>query len=553
MRRYFKHLKISGGGGSGTPTPPAVQAAAAVAATASQPVTDISAYPVLTEEVGYPPSPLARPAGAPYGVALPAGAPLGQVVAKAVSDVLGWKIKPGDTKGFVGALNQAFTLTEVEGHIESKWRPQSYPVQSEIAAGITGAQASVYARGKEALDQCLPLIDGLYALNPEAIAEDVAALKAVAKSQLSELINELGFPGAPRVTRINTYFNLLLGGVGFPLPPPANNQLTVTDPDQISGTLGNLRDDLGLSFTKQDFVNSLEDETNLSNFRIISDYVTSLAQSWLNNVSFVVLGTTTPFFGTQLILMSRQLSVVAESVDEVRFTLDSVFVGPAERQTTQLNFPSGAPPMFLEDLLSWIHDFATEEGPRLIQDGGKFGVQDTFVPVSEQLLSLVTQMLDPSFAPLNTLLPPGFYTQRVQLSLQDLRTEVNDLADLAKPLVHQITPEPAFGLAFEVAGLSPNSVVLAGLTPAQKSSFQIQVRGSGFQATPLGLTFGLAFNAAGTPTRGTANISSTVYFRSDAFLIANLNLMGATPGTWDIQVQNADGTFAVLQGAFTVS
>ena len=94
------------------------------AKTAKSPLADLAAYPILTEEVGYPPSPVATPSSPSKGGGTGTGAPLGQIVNKAVSEVLGWKIKPGDTKGFIGALNQSFTLTEVEGHIESKWTPR---------------------------------------------------------------------------------------------------------------------------------------------------------------------------------------------------------------------------------------------------------------------------------------------------------------------------------------------------------------------------------------------------------------------------------------------
>ena len=407
------------------------------------PITDISAYPVLTEEVGYPPSPLARPSGAPPA----GGAPLGQIATKAIADVLGWKPKAGDTKGFLGALTQSFALTEVEGHVESEWKPRTYAIQTDLAGGITGAQASIYSRGKDALDQSLPLLDGLYKLNPEAIDEDVAALKAVAKSQLSELVNELGFLGGPRVTRVNQYFGLLIGNA-FPVPATSRSTLNATDPDLIGGTLGNLRDDLGLNFKEQDFVNSVEGEQDLSNYRIISDYVTSLAQSWLNNIDFLVLDTETPFFGTQLVLLSRQLSVVAESVDEVRFTLDSVFIGPAERQTVELSTnlapPFTPPPIFLEDLFSWISNFATEEGPRLIQDGGKFGVQNTFYPVAGKLVEMVDALRShvTSTSPSPSGLPPGAYTKRVQKSVIDLDNQLRQLANLASRIEHVITPEP---------------------------------------------------------------------------------------------------------------
>jgi hypothetical protein len=501
---------------------------------AKKPLDDLAAYPVLTEEVGFPPSPLARQPGTS------GSAPLGDMVSKAVSDVLGWKVKPGDTKGFMGALTQSFTLTEKEGHVESKWTPRTYAVQTDLAGGITGAQASVYSRGKVALDQCLPLLDGIYALEPEAIAEDVAALKAVVKSQLSELVNELAFLGGPRISRVNQYFNLLLGSSTFPIEARQGHVLHNTDPDKIGGTLGNLRDELGLSFTKDDFVNSVADETNLSNFRIISDYVTGLGQTWLYNLSFLVLNSKTPFFGTQLVLLSRQLSVVAESVDEVRFTLDSVFIGPAERQTMELNFPGATPPIasiFLEDLLSWIRDFSTEEGPRLIQDGGKFGVGNTFFPVVNNLFTIM------QYVPNLSGQPPGFSSARVTLSIVNLTEQLGDLARLAKPIEHIITPEPFFG-AFAVEGVQPNSGHIGAV---------VYVRGSGFACNP-GVTGGgltVQFRPSGFATPLIQAV--TVYFRSDSLLVVTVP-PGLTHGQlYDVLVTNPDGKTTFVSGGFTVS
>jgi len=197
-----------------------------------------------------------------------------------------------------------------------------------------------------------------------------------------------------------------------------------------------LRDELGLNFTTQDFVNTVQDEQDLSNFRILSDYVTSLAQSWINNLRFFGLNTATPFFGTQLVLLSRQLSVVAEAVDEVRFTLDSVFIGPAERQTLELQFGPDDQPLFAEDLFNWIQSFATEEGTRLIQDGGKYGVQFSFLPIVKQLRNLVKSAHDPN--PLDH----GFRTFRVQRALQQLGEELDELVALASPISHTIEAEP---------------------------------------------------------------------------------------------------------------
>jgi hypothetical protein len=404
---------------------------------ATRAAEDAVAFPLLTEEVGFAPSPLARPSGTPSGGYGPTS--LGQTVTQAVSDVLGWKIKPDDPKGFAGALTASFTCADVEGHTQCTWTPRTYAVQTDLSGGITGAQASLYSRAQDALNQSLPLLDGLYPLDPEADAEDIAALKGVARSQLIELVNELGMAGGPRVSRVNQYFQLLLQDPGTSFPPPSGTPF-VTDPDQIKGTLGSLRDELGLNFTTQDFVNTVQDEQDLSNFRILSDYVTSLAQSWINNLRFFGLNTATPFFGTQLVLLSRQLSVVAESVDEVRFTLDSVFIGPAERQTLELQFAQGDQPLFAEDLFNWIQSFATDEGPRLIQDGGKFGVHFSFLPIAQQLQHLVNSVQDPN--PRNRGLPPGFHTFRVQRSLNQLGDELDALVDLATPISHVIEVEP---------------------------------------------------------------------------------------------------------------
>jgi hypothetical protein len=395
---------------------------------------DSFAFPQLSEEVGFAPSPLARPPGAPSGGGTAA---LGQMVTQAVSDVLGWKIKPDDSKGFVGALNASFTCNDVNGHNECKWTPRTYAVQTDLSGGITGAQASLYSRAQDALNQSLPLLDGLYPLDPEADAEDVAALKGVARSQLTEMVNELGMAGGPRVSRVNQYFQLLLQNPDEESFPPSSGASLITDPDQIHGTLGKLRDQLGLNFTFQDFANTVQDEQDITNFRILSDYVTSLAQSWLNNLGFFGLDTSTPFFGTQLVLLSRQLSVVAEAVDEVRFTLDSVFIGPAERQTLELQFPGvSKDSMFAEDLFNWIQSFATDEGPRLIQDGGKFGVKFSFLPIAQKLQRLVESIHDPD--PLDH----AFRTIRVKRALGQLGRELNELIKLAKDVSHVIEEQP---------------------------------------------------------------------------------------------------------------
>lgn len=357
-----------------------------------------------------------------------------QLIGQTLRDVLGWKVRDDDPKGFSGALTASFAISEVEGHTEWTYTPRTYAVQTDLNGGITGAQASLYKRAQEALAQSLPLLDGLYPLDPDADVEDIAAVKAVLRKQLDELVAELGAPGGPGITRVESYFKLLLAGAGSTYEN--KGQLLDPEPDDLKGTLGRLRDMLGLSFA-DNLVNSVEDEQDLTNYRILADYVTALAQSWLSNRQFFGLDSKRPFLGTQLVPLSRQLSVIAESVDELRFALDSVFIGAAERQTLKLKFGIGDEPMYAEDFLGWIQDFVTNEAPGYVQDGGKFGIGNSLVPFASKLQSMTDAMKS------SPGLPPGFSSVRVQRSIKSLSDELNGLVTLATPLTRDPAIVPA--------------------------------------------------------------------------------------------------------------
>jgi hypothetical protein len=411
-------------------------------------ITDLSRYPILTEEVSFPGTSGQGTSAAPSG-----GAAIGQVVESALRDVLGWKPRTDDTKGFLGALNQSFELKEVEGHTEWKWTPRTYAVQTDLAGGITGAQASIYTRAKDAIDKATSLLEGLKALRLDADPEDTEALKAVIKSHMTELTNELGISGGPRVARVEQLFALLLGA-----------DETVTEPDRVSGDLGNLRKELGLETTMgPNLINTVEDEQIATNYRILTDYATGIRQTWINNRDFFTRTTRSiPFLGTQLVLLSRTLEVVAESVGEVRSTMDSVFIGPSERQTLEIEFPPQYPDsgflstrlinqvdpntllnsrqinskrMFVEELLNWVERFASTEGPGLVQNGGKYAIQTSFLPIVVTLRNHVLGAIRP--ANIDDL-PRGYRTARVQRTLQELAAQLHELAVLASPLQHDI-------------------------------------------------------------------------------------------------------------------
>jgi hypothetical protein len=407
-------------------------------------IEDAISYPILTEEVGYPPSPVSRPSG---GGGMPTGGGgaqgITQIAARAIGDVLGWKASAGDAKGFVGALTQSFSLTEVEGRVESKWTPRSYTVQTDLAGGITGAQASLYARAQVAQEKCFPLLDGLYALNPMADPEYVTALRGMVKSQIAEIVKQFGVV-PPSILRVNTYFSILLG-VDHKQLRPEEKAKVETDPDRIGGTLGEIRKIYGIYFQRggkdNPLSNSIDDEQNITNFRVISDYITSLLLTWLGNYDYfkLTMGKAPAFLGTQLILISRQFNVIAETVNEVRFALDSVFIGANERQQLLLVFPDQhiVPSMYLEDVLTEIESTVTDEGPRLIRDGGRVALFYNVLPVVQTLMNMVEGAHDP----MNIgELPDGYRTARVRHALDDLRDQLTYLSTLAQQVAMRLPP-----------------------------------------------------------------------------------------------------------------
>lgn len=375
-------------------------------------VADLAAYPVLTE--GTVSAPGVRTTGA-------GTRSLGQTVEGTLREVLGWRPRQDDPKGFLAALTQSFTCEEVEGRSECKWTPRSYAIQADLGA-ITGAQASIYNRARVALDESLPLLEGLYPLLSTADKEDSEAARAIVRSHLTELVNELGMQGGPRVQRVDTLFELLGAD-------PLRN------PENIGGNLGNLRKQFGL---KRSRVNTVEEEQNLTNFFILVDYVNSLKQSWDTQRDFFDRAGTDVFLGTQLVLLSRALAVVAEGVHEVTYAMDSVFLDAAERQTVRLDFSNaGEPALFVAELLDWVDTFASKEGPYLIQEAGKAGVA-SLLPTIKKLHTLVSAARIPPQDP--TKLPAGYRTTRVQRTLSELVDHLEE----AVMLIEQLSSEEKY-------------------------------------------------------------------------------------------------------------
>jgi hypothetical protein len=402
-------------------------------------------YPQLVSDVsGF--TTVSRQNTAGFGAAAQDGM-LGVIATNAIQNVLGWQLRgTPDPNGFLNALKQSFSLKVFEGHVQSIWTPHTHVAQNDVAGGgLAGAQASIYAMANTILAQALPLLKNLKPLKPDFDDEYVMVLKQTAESQLKALVAELGHISGPRLMRVNQCFHVLTG-----IPIDANGVVTDpqqtrfwTNPDTVLGTLGNLRDEMGLGAVTSSFVNSLVDEVNVTNFRCVLDYINAILNSWLNNLQFFTT-MNSPFLGTQLVWISMQLGVVNEAVEELRFVLDSVFIGDAERKTLLMqglkdDNGNDLPAITLAGLLTMIQSLVTQDGPDIIQTGGKFGIGEYFSLMVEQLREYVTAAI--AFARIQSF--SALNTNRVLVALSKLERQLIELETTANAVGIQSLPPPS--------------------------------------------------------------------------------------------------------------
>lgn len=385
------------------------------------------------------------------------GGTLQQIVDSALSQILCRSSKE-DPKAFVASLTKAFTPQETNGRTDYIWTPCTYStVQTELGGAVSGAQASLYHRAKAALNEMLPLLDKLYPLNAVVDPQNMEAARSIFRTEVVELVNELGTQGGPRAQRVDSLFHLLIGNIGS------------EDPYEIvGGQMRELADIFGLNRAN---VNTVEEEQNYGNYLIIRDYLVSLRGSWKTYSENSGAGA---FVGSQLVLLSQALSVVAESVQEVYRIMDLVFLGSAERQSVWIDFtktkvrtanrnsggttvpvnttnelppgqfplPDGTlytqglqltPALTVEGLLSWVLRFATQEGPALARSGGKIGIARSLKDTADRLTILVQAA---SFVPVpNT----AYRRAGVTRAFKDLAFQLYQVKRLAQELIPPIT------------------------------------------------------------------------------------------------------------------
>jgi hypothetical protein len=374
-------------------------------------VDDLASYPILTSDSSAFSSGGGTRGGGGYGGAGPVGQGVQRTAEATVRQVLGRLPRYTDSNAFVAALGASFQLTETQGHSVAMWRPRGYVGQTELGGGVSGAQASLYTRAREALSTSLPVLKGLTPLRPDADQQEMDAARSMIETQFSAVVEELGTEGGPRAPRVDEIFEILLV------------QDVVGIGNQVShgGLIGYLGDVFGF---QADRVNTIDEEQVYSSFILVRDYVSITRASWQ---SFLARFRSRDL-GTRLVLLSNALQVVAESADEVVAALDSVFVGSAEQTVARFSI-GGGQTLLVSELLSWVSSFAGQEAPELVQQGGRRAMGPVTATAS-RLDELVGRLLAAIDSDLG--LPEGMRHPRVRNPLTELRTYLGQVNQLAQ-------------------------------------------------------------------------------------------------------------------------
>lgn len=343
-------------------------------------VEDAVTYPILTKEIGGYARPSREGDGAGGG-----GGGLTRSAQAAIRDLLGWRYRSNDPKGFIAALSKAVDLKVVEGRVESSFKARPFMVQADLGE-VTGAQASLYERARVAVDHAVPLLDSLKPLRADCDEGSAESIRSMVRSALTELVAELGRVSGPRVQRVDDYFTRLLGSAD-----PEEIEDVFTSPELVKGRLGDLRSRFGL---ERGLVLTVDEERNFTNFLIAVDYTASLLQTWSAQRQYIERNDEpNKFLGTQLVRLSEALNVIVESVHEAYDAMDSVNFGPQERAVTEITV-NGQPRITVAEILAWVEHFAAVEAPQLIEDSGRDGVttvEQTLALLSEQVARAIIQ------------------------------------------------------------------------------------------------------------------------------------------------------------------
>jgi hypothetical protein len=399
---------------------------------------------VVTEAVG----------GAGAAAAPPA--PTTPIVSRELRNILSFQPSIADLEGTQRALDRAFDRVVEDGITKVVYAP-GRPSAPVAGLEVTGAQGAIYQRARSALDEMLAALDELEPMLDEIADEEATtAIREIVRSELRQIVDELGAEGGPNVHLIDGLWAQLLGvEVGEVAPP---------QPSRLSGSIGELRERF---YLRRRYIDTIDDETNYTRFLALAEHAVSIYQSWtVHRDAFAGRGKT-EYFGQVLVHLRRILQTISDDVDEAERALDGVNIGRSERQLQRVEY-EGAP-LYLQSTLDWIKRFVTEDALNLLDVAGKDGA----IALYPTLWSMAEAAEE--FVPPVAGFPTLYDSPLVRASMGTLALALDEAVRIIDrvgppPAVQKVLPRraPRPGAALPPEEVVEPSVDLRDVVPAKK-------------------------------------------------------------------------------------
>lgn len=370
-----------------------------------------AAYPVMVTNASAPGATRSGPADETQ-----------RIVDSALRAVLGGRTRVDDPNGLKAALARSFVEDHVNGRRVYRNVPRGSLADTVAEGEVSGFQGALMAHAREVIDHGLPLLENLKSLVPTVDDNDIAARASIVRSNVLNLRDEFGRRDGPRPAVIDNLLDILLGS------------RPVTDPDLVGGAVGRLRDDLGLATVS--YANNIEDEHQLTHFRLLAEYVVGLRTAWQTASPIFGAGGGPAFVSALMRHIELTTQTITESIYQVRTAMDSVFLGEAERRIQRIDLPSlNKARMTIEEILEWAEATVSPDSITLIRDGGRIAIADSLVPTVQKVGAALENVVDNS-------LPGGLEAPRVKVSLRDLQAQWRELELELKRLADQSVAIP---------------------------------------------------------------------------------------------------------------
>lgn len=359
---------------------------------------------------------------------------MAQRVERALAQVLG---RPsGGADVFVSALTSAFPTT-TDGQVmatPSRSVISMYSTSSNGSASTSGSsgsmnglsgqlparQAALYRQGSIVGGDAQRILSGLQPFVPEAVLEQVEALRSRVKAEIQAVIDEYGRLDLPRPERVKAYLTELILHL----------------------------EELGRRafFNRADLIATADDEAQVASFELLKNYTAELGSIW---DAYYNLITENDFLSLsdRVERANILLPTIAQGNTDFEAAMDSVDFLESDRRSDATRFsllrdPFGGvllikPDITVFDLTDWLDRFSNIEGPGSLNDSGQYGL-DFVTDQADALFWIIAPIVAhikfslPSLTG-RTTLDQVLSNERVSWALDNLFTQLNTLADLAVP------------------------------------------------------------------------------------------------------------------------